>query len=313
MPFTVSHAAAVLPLAPLTRRGPLVASALVAGSMAPDVPFFADSVLPGAHRVGGHAHRPWAVASLDVAIAAGMVGAWDGLLRDPLTALLPARWAALAAARGGGGGSGGGVARRGAVADAAWFAGSAAIGAASHVFVDSFTHRGRAGTRWFPALSRPVRGLPGGPPLYDVLQYATSLAGLAALAAHGGRALRRAGTAGGTPVPAAGSDGVSVPDGTAFAPGPVERRLASAAIGAAAAVGAAHRVARALRAGRPAPARRIPPGSLLATVCFGGGAGAVLGAAGYAIAARTARSARLRGQGETGRGGRLPWRRGTRS
>ena len=36
MPFTISHAAAVLPL----RRGPLVFPALVAGSIAPDLIFF---------------------------------------------------------------------------------------------------------------------------------------------------------------------------------------------------------------------------------------------------------------------------------
>ncbi|MBC3839901.1 DUF4184 family protein [Streptacidiphilus sp. 4-A2] len=97
MPFTFSHPAAVLPFVPPLRdgraRGPLIASALVAGSLAPDVPFFLESAFRGSYGVGAATHRPWAVVTLDVAIAAGLVGAWHGLLREPLVALLPEPWA----------------------------------------------------------------------------------------------------------------------------------------------------------------------------------------------------------------------------
>ncbi|OEV34905.1 hypothetical protein HS99_0034890 [Kitasatospora aureofaciens] len=82
MPFTLSHPAAVLPLLRAAgERGPLVASALVAGSMAPDVPFFAESLLPGVYGRGGLTHAWWAVPTLDVAIAGALVAGWHGLLR----------------------------------------------------------------------------------------------------------------------------------------------------------------------------------------------------------------------------------------
>ncbi|MFJ2778051.1 MULTISPECIES: DUF4184 family protein [unclassified Kitasatospora] len=75
MPFTLSHPAAVLPLLRVAgERGPLVASALVAGSMAPDVPFFAESLFPGVYGRGRLTHRWWAVPTVDVAIAGTVNG-----------------------------------------------------------------------------------------------------------------------------------------------------------------------------------------------------------------------------------------------
>jgi hypothetical protein len=260
MPFTVSHAAAVVPL---VKRGPLVGSALVAGSMAPDVPFFVESLLPGTYRFGGVAHRPWAVPTVDVAISAGLVGLWHGLLREPLVSLLPPRYADRAEA----------LTALGKPAlrpgDAAWFAASAAIGAATHVGWDAFTHHGRAGVRLVPGLERRVAGVP----VHDVLQYGTSLVGLAILGAYGRRELAR-----------------SAPTARRREPGRRERRAGLAAIGAATAAGAVHRVAReAAGAGVRGGARGrrgMPLGSLVSTVCFGAGAGTAVGAAGYAAAAR---------------------------
>ncbi|MGW6509475.1 DUF4184 family protein, partial [Streptomyces niveus] len=54
MPFTLSHAAAVLPGIRRngTSRGPLLASALVAGSMAPDMTYFAATAVPAAMEFG---------------------------------------------------------------------------------------------------------------------------------------------------------------------------------------------------------------------------------------------------------------------
>lgn len=184
MPFTLSHPAAVLPLLRAAgARGPLVASALVAGSMAPDVPFFADSLLSGLYGQGGLTHQWWAVPTVDVAIAGVLVAGWHGLVRGPLVGLLPDRWAgaaeALTARRSG-------ATRAGGVVGAAWFAGSAALGAATHVGWDAFTHEGRLGVTLLPVLDRTVAGLP----LYTVLQYGSSALALAALAGHLGRAAR---------------------------------------------------------------------------------------------------------------------------
>ncbi|MCU7825712.1 DUF4184 family protein [Kitasatospora sp. DSM 101779] len=197
MPFTLSHVAAVVPLIGRGDGGVWVASGLVAGSMAPDVPFFADSLLPGVYRYGAITHRWWAVPTVDAGLAAGMVAAWHGLLREPLTGLWPVPAE--------------GPLPRGA-AGAGAFVLSAAVGAASHVLWDSFTHPGRAGVRAFPVLGRPVAA---GLPLCTVLQYGTSLLGLAVLRAR----VRRE---------------------------PPVREPGRAAVGlvAAAAVGAVHRLAR---------------------------------------------------------------------
>ncbi|MFD5088558.1 DUF4184 family protein [Kitasatospora sp. NPDC058406] len=252
MPFTLSHPAAVLPLLRAAgERGPLVASALVAGSLAPDVPFFAESLLPGVYRHGRLTHRWWAVPTVDVAVAAVLVAGWHGLLRGPLVGLLPERWAGPAEAL---------TVRRSRRADleprvvsgsdAAWFAASAALGAASHVGWDAFTHGGRLGARLVPALERPVAG---GPPLYTVLQYGTSVPALAAVAGYAVRAARAA-----EPVAPA----VVLTDRV--------RRSAVVGLGAATAAGVVHRLV-------PLRRRVIPE------VCFGAGAGLAVGAVGYAL------------------------------
>ncbi|MFJ2868340.1 DUF4184 family protein [Kitasatospora sp. NPDC087314] len=260
MPFTLSHPAAVLPLLRAAgERGPLVASALVAGSMAPDVPFFAESLLPGVYGHGGLTHRWWAVPTLDVAIAGALVVGWHGLLRAPLVALLPDRWAgaaeALTVRRPAGGVLGTGALRTGA----AWFAASAAIGAATHVGWDAFTHEGRLGVRLLPVLDRQVAGTP----LYSALQYGSSALALAAMAGWAARAVRAV-----------------EPVRPAVVLAPRARRAAVTALGAATAAGVLHRLV---------PLRR----NLIPEFCFGAGAGLAVGAVGYAVAATVAR--RLRG------------------
>ncbi|MEU1423206.1 DUF4184 family protein [Kitasatospora sp. NPDC005751] len=260
MPFTLSHPAAVLPLLRAAgARGPLVASALVAGSMAPDVPFFLESLLPGVYGQGGTTHRWWAVPTVDVAIAGVLVAGWHGLLRAPLLALLPERWAGAAEAL---------TVRRGGGASAAWFAGSAALGAATHVGWDAFTHEGRLGVRLLPVLDRTVAGLP----LYTVLQYGSSALALAALAGHLARAARAVEPV--RPAPA-------LPAGA--------RRAAVAVLGAATAAGVVHRLV---------PLRRNP----IPEFCFGAGAGLAAGAVGYALVHAVA--GRLAGRRRAA--GRLP-------
>ncbi|WP_031071391.1 DUF4184 family protein [Streptomyces sp. NRRL WC-3742] len=241
MPFTLSHPAAVLPLLRVAgERGPLVASALVAGSMAPDVPFFAESLLPGVYGHGGLTHRWWAVPTVDVAIAAALVAGWHGLLRAPVVALLPERWAGGVEAL---------TARRpGAGAGVAWFAASAAIGAATHVGWDAFTHGGRLGVRLLPVLDRRVAGVP----LYEAAQYGSSALALAAMGGWAARAVRAA-----------------RPQPPTVRLAPRTRRAAVAALGAATAAGVVHRIV---------PLRR----NLVPEVCFGAGAGLAVGAVGYA-------------------------------
>ncbi|MFD8599592.1 DUF4184 family protein [Kitasatospora sp. NPDC059646] len=171
MPFTLSHAAAALPvLRRARRRGALVAAGLVAGSMAPDVPFFAESVLPGAYRHGALTHRWWAAGTVDVAIGAGLVAGWYGMWRRPLAAAVPGAWTEVAPAG------------RPGAGELALTAAALAAGAAGHLGWDAFTHHGRAGVRALPMLERRVAGVP----LYTGLQYGSSLLGLAALARYAG-------------------------------------------------------------------------------------------------------------------------------
>lgn len=277
MPFTLSHPAAVLPLLRAAgARGPLVASALVAGSMAPDVPFFAESLLPGVYGHGGLTHRWWAVPTLDVVIAGALVAGWHGLLRGPAVALLPERWAggaeALTARWDGGAREPGGAGPAGGtVRGAAWFAASAAIGAATHVGWDAFTHGDRLGVRLLPVLDRPVAGVP----LYEVLQYGSSALALVALGGWAARAVRAV-----------------EPARPAVRLAPRARRAAVAVLGAATAAGVLQRLS---------PLRR----NLVPEVCFGAGAGLAVGAVGYAAvlaAARRLRGGRPDSPGEAPRG-----------
>ncbi|MDF3288675.1 DUF4184 family protein [Streptomyces silvisoli] len=272
MPFTFSHPAAVLPLlrtdasGTVRGRGPLLAAGLIAGSLAPDVPFFLDSLIPGTGRYGRATHGLAGAAVLDPLLAAGLTGGWLAV-RGPLTALLPPRIGGRAAPLLG-------MATGGATAptvrDTGWFWVSAATGAATHLGWDAFTHQGRGGVRLLPVLSRTMCGVP----LYHWAQYASSAAGLAALGLWTARESRRAPH---VPPPA-------VPRLTARS-----RRAGGWALAACAVAGAALRC------------RRDRPGdvsSLIASATFGAGAGLAPAAAAVAAAvhARRARSRDRSGQ-----------------
>ncbi len=90
MPFTLSHAAAILPAVRTDGggRGPLVPAVLVAGSFAPDMTYYAASAVPGAMEFGDVTHAARGVFTVDVVIAWVLVGLWL-LVREPLVALLP--------------------------------------------------------------------------------------------------------------------------------------------------------------------------------------------------------------------------------
>ncbi|SFF59467.1 DUF4184 family protein [Blastococcus tunisiensis] len=162
MPFTPAHAAAVLPFL----RTSLPASALVAGSVAPDLPFY----LPGSPSLP--THTAWAVVTLDVLLAAAAWALWHGLLAAP----------ALAAAPRGLRGRLAGVPlgvrvrlRSPAAVGRSLLA--LALGAATHVLLDEFTHPGRWGSELVPGLADTWGLLPG----YRWLQYAGSVLGCAIL------------------------------------------------------------------------------------------------------------------------------------
>ncbi|MFI0516167.1 DUF4184 family protein [Streptomyces sp. WSLK1-5] len=261
MPFTLSHAAAVLPAVRTdgTGRGQLVPAVLVAGSFSPDMTYYAASVVPGAMEFGTVTHSFPGVLTIDVLVAWALAALWL-LLREPLVALLPRR-------------------RQGRVATllrcgtprvrvrtalaVRWYA-SAVVGSLTHVVWDAFTHHDRWGVRLFPVLDREMSGSP----LYWYLQYGGSALAAVVLAVFCGYALRR--------VPAtAGPSGVPVLSVR-------DRWWAVAVLGGCMTVGAVQRASRwwAYWGSTAKPWELIP------ALCFGAGAGLVLGVLLYAAGIR---------------------------
>ncbi|MFJ5306045.1 DUF4184 family protein [Streptomyces sp. NPDC088350] len=265
MPFTLSHAAAVLPAVrgDGRGRGRLIPAVLVAGSFAPDMTYYAASGIPGAMEFGNVTHSFPGVFTVDVLIAWATVGLWL-LVREPLVALLPRtrrpRTATLLSC---------GTPRARATPSLAarWYA-SAVLGALTHVVWDAFTHHDRWGVRLFPVLDQVV----GGSPLFLFLQYGSSVLGALLIAAFVLRALRR--------VPADEPVGVPVLSVR-------DRWAAGVVLGGCALVGAVERGSR-WWAYWGSTAK---PWNLIPTLCFGAGAGLTLGVLLYAVAVRVWRPA----------------------
>ncbi|MFJ7177840.1 DUF4184 family protein [Streptomyces massasporeus] len=263
MPFTLSHAAAVLPAVRIdgTGRGLLVPAVLVAGSFAPDMTYYAASVLSGAMEFGDVTHSVPGVFTVDVLIAWALVGLWL-LMREPLVALLPrvrqGRVAVLLRC-------GAPRARVRASLVARWYA-SAVLGALTHVVWDAFTHLDRWGMRLFPVLGREVAGSP----LYWYLQYGGSAVAAVVIAVFVARALRRAPVCEPVGVPV-----LAVRD----------RWAAAAVVGGFALVGAVQRASRWWAYWGPA----AKPWEIIPTVCFGAGAGLVPALLLYAMGVRVLR------------------------
>ncbi|MEU3507779.1 DUF4184 family protein [Streptomyces longwoodensis] len=260
MPFTLSHAAAVLPAlrADGSGRARLVPAVLVAGSFAPDMTYYAASAVPGGMEFGAVTHSLPGVFSVDVLIAWLLVGLWL-LVREPLVALLPrarqGRPAALTRC-------GAPRARVRPSLLLRWYA-CAALGALTHVFWDAFTHHDRWGVRLLPVLDAQVAGSP----LYWYLQYGGSALAALVIAAFVARALRRSPAGGPVGVPALSAR---------------ERWGALALVGGCALVAAVRRAAGWWDHWGP----RAEPWELVPTVCFGAGAGLVVGVVVYAVAVR---------------------------
>ncbi|CAL9638921.1 hypothetical protein SUDANB95_06260 [Actinosynnema sp. ALI-1.44] len=168
MPFTVSHVAAVVPLA----RRPLVPSALVIGSMAPDLPYFA-AVRPWG---GELTHTWWGVAVVDVPIALLALVLYRVVLHEPVMALLPGRVRAKAA---------GLPAPRFGPALLL----SAFVGALTHVLWDGFTHSDGWALRSLPWLGHDV--VPG-LGAHEVAQWLSGLVGAVVVGWWCRRSLARA-------------------------------------------------------------------------------------------------------------------------
>lgn len=173
MPFTLAHPAAVVPLAPALRRwlgGPGVFSALVVGSMVPDIAF----LLPiGITRPQSHSIPGLIWCCLPVGLALYLTFHW--LLKAPLIDLLPHdaysrlhRYARPSSA-------------------ISWrllpvILLCIDVGAVTHLVWDSFTHRDSFAVRTFPLLRMHL--FTGGGfwmYLYTALQWICSFIGLGLL------------------------------------------------------------------------------------------------------------------------------------
>jgi hypothetical protein len=154
VPLTLSHPAAVLPL----RKLGLPVTAMVVGSMTPDVPLFM-----GWQRGYLFSHSLLGVATVDVVVTLVAVWLWFAVTRDalvdlapdavrsrlvPHVTLTPRRWALAVPA--------------------------AFVGALTHVLWDGFTHPGRWGVNHLPWLQLEHAGLLG----YRWAQYVSGVLGL---------------------------------------------------------------------------------------------------------------------------------------
>jgi hypothetical protein len=188
VPFTPSHA--VVALAFL--RGPIVPAAVAVGAMAPDLPLFVRALPLDYGRTHSFAWLP-----LTVVVALVLLLVWRCVLRPAVRELspgwlarrLPVEWDADAGAA-----ARETFARRGAHlpswAGVALLLVGLAVGVASHIAWDWFTHEGRVGTTALPGLDASWGPLPG----YKWLQYGSSVLGLVVLGIWAIAWLRRART-----------------------------------------------------------------------------------------------------------------------
>ena len=163
MPFTISHAAAVLPL----QKTRLPLASLMIGSMSPDFAYF----LPGeplredTHSIAGIFWFCWPVS----------VALWllfVRVLEQPTFALLPDRWRARFAPSD----------REISFKTLALASGAVMLGAATHILWDSFTHRGTAVVDALPALHAVAFHVHGWRiRWFMVLQHLSSIVGLLTL------------------------------------------------------------------------------------------------------------------------------------
>ncbi|TFW07026.1 DUF4184 family protein [Oxalobacteraceae bacterium OM1] len=176
MPFTLAHPAAILPL---RRFRWLNFVALFIGSTAPDLAW----IIPtGLTRDAAHSAVGAIVVALPIGIALYVVCQW--LVKLPLCELLPS---AVRTRLPGPSGKPPGV----SAATVLSVVLSTAIGIATHIVWDWFTHEDSIAARHLAFLSAPIELGGGFPmPMFDVLQYASTVVGLAALGMAGVKWMR---------------------------------------------------------------------------------------------------------------------------
>jgi len=166
VPFTISHAAAVLPLRGFGRfRLPLVA--LMIGSMSPDFAYF----VPGdTDRVETHSLAGIFWFSLPVSLGLWLL--YVRVLEQPTLALLPDNWHARFMPSN----------RAFTVANLALASIAVILGAATHLLWDSFTHRGTMAVDLLPGLHSVAFHYHGWRiRWFLVLQHVSTVAGLLVL------------------------------------------------------------------------------------------------------------------------------------
>ncbi|HVM92123.1 MAG TPA: DUF4184 family protein [Terriglobales bacterium] len=167
MPFTPAHAAAAFPF----RRTGLIWSALVIGTMAPDIEYFL-RLAPGQP----YGHTPPGIFL--VSLPLGLITLWlfHSFVKAPFVELLPRELECRLVP----------YMRKfqfGGASRFALIAASVLIGIFTHIAWDSFTHKNSPLVHAWPPLRYPVNlGPLGACPLYKLLQYGSSVFGLAVLA-----------------------------------------------------------------------------------------------------------------------------------
>lgn len=185
MPFTPTH---VLAVVPLHRLLPL--SALAVGAMVPDFPLYFPV---GITYETTHSAAGLVTACLPLGLALYLL--FERVLRAPLAALAPPRWQAVLL----------GTPRAPGWRPLALAALALLAGAVSHVVWDAFTHQGRWGTQWWPALNAVISLGPIAAPGYSWFQHGSSAVGLPLLGWLAWRRLHRAADRGPVLVPVAGT------------------------------------------------------------------------------------------------------------
>jgi hypothetical protein len=165
MPFTGSHPAAVLPLI----GTPLPSSALVIGSMSPDIPYY----LP-LTTAGWPTHTAVGIVGIDLLLGGSAWLLWHGLLSAPALDHAPRGLRERLAGQVETGLSRRLRSRREVVLSVV----ALIVGAATHVLWDEFTHPGRWGTQHIGALRTDWGGLAG----YRWAQYGSGLFGAVVIA-----------------------------------------------------------------------------------------------------------------------------------
>jgi hypothetical protein len=182
MPFTFAHPAAVLPIKRLWPSASLPALAI--GSMSPDFAYFYKLGVPGSF-----SHSPWGIFLF--CLPAGLVAyvLYYLVLRGPVLMLMPGFLRFRLECDSSTPSPYTGWVPRGG-RELMTLLASFAAGAATHLVWDSFTHGNTPAVKQFPWLAQPIAFADAVHlPLYNVLQHASSLAGLAIMAAWAGHRL----------------------------------------------------------------------------------------------------------------------------